>query len=366
MKKHLLPICLLIPFALLASCKSNANLNERVSLTYGTYIETSVNNLKTLSNDELVTKVDSGEVFLLAAYQGEYSVDCLCWSTFETVLINFINKYHQTVYLFDAQEQDDSIKDLKIKKVNESTPMFYIFSGKEQIQYFSYSKNQDKAIFNDTTGEALHTRINKKIKEPKMFYVDDSYLEQQIKGTAVVLYIRNACGDCKYVIPNLIIPYINRNEITNEILIFDMQYYYDLQQRPEISSAPYSYIKNKYCLTEKANYSYGYLEGVVPTIQHYKDGVLDDSAVYFNDSIDVDNEGNYYISNSFYSNDRLTSIKYANNVKDNVLIGKQLPKEEVVVTTSGYAFWAQEKAAKYHDPLFKSFLDMYCPIASKD
>ena len=357
-KKRFLPICLLLPFAVLTSCQSNEK--EKPILTYGTYIETTLNDLKVLSNDELISKVDSGEVFLLAAYQGEYSEDCLCWSTFETVIVNFINKYHQNVYLFDAQKQDDSIEDLNIKKVKESTPMLYIFSGKEQIGYFSYNNNKDKTIFEDTSGDALHTRILKKVRTPKMFYVDDSYLEQKIKGTAVVLYIRSACGDCKYVIPNLIIPYINNNNIKNEILVFDMQYYYELQKNSDGSSEVYNSIKEKYYLTEKASLVYGYLEGVVPTIQYYNNGILDDSAVYFNDSIDIDNDGNYYISESFYDEARLTSINYAQNVKDNVIAGKQLPKEDVVTTTSGYTYWAQEKAAKYHDPLFKAFLDTYC------
>lgn len=358
--RHLLPICFLLPFAVLSSCQSNKTANPL--LTYGTYIEAKADTLKELSNDELSLKAESGEVFLLAAHQGKYSEDCLCWSTFETVIINFINQYHQNVYLFDAQNQDETVKDLKIKKVNESTPMLYIFSGKKQIGYYSYSNNQDKAIFEDTSSNALHTRIIKKIREPKLFYVDDSYLKEKIKGTTVVLYMRSGCGDCKYVLPNLIIPYINKNEIKNEILLFDMQYYYDLQDLRATSSTPYSDIKDKYCLSEKASLSYGYLEGVVPTIQYYNNGILDDAAVYFNDSVDVDDQGNYYISGSFYDEDRLTSINYANKVKDNVLVGKQLPKEDVIVTSSGYAFWAQEKAAKYHDPLFKAFLDSYCLI----
>ena len=70
--------------------------------------------------------------------------------------------------------------------------------------------------------------------------------------------------------------------------------------------------------------------------------------------------GNYYISNSFYDEDRLTSISYASKIDNNVLLGMKLPKEDVVTTSTGYAFWAQEKAAKYHDPLFKAFLDTYC------
>ena len=359
-KKHLLSVCLLVPFAVLASCQSNSNSKGNFNLTYGTYIEAKVNNLQTLSNDELLAKADSREVFLLAAYQGEYSEDCLCWSTFENAIVSFVNKYHRVVYLFDAQKQDETVKDFKIKKVNESTPMFYIFSGKEQITYFSYNNNQDKTVFNDTTGEALYARINKKVKAPKMFYVDGAYLDQSIKGTAIVLYIRNGCGDCKYVIPNLLIPYINKNDINKEVLLFDMQSYYDAQNKVGVSSTPYDDIKDKYCLTEKASLSYGYLNGVVPTIQYYKDGILNDSAVYFNDSVDVDDEGNYYISNSFYDEDRLTSISYASKIDNNVLLGMKLPKEDVVTTSTGYAFWAQEKAAKYHDPLFKAFLDTYC------
>ena len=72
MKKSLalLAVTLIMPF--LSSCQ-NEIVVDRVLLTYGTYLETSIADLPELDNDSLLEKVQSDEVFFLATHQGEYS-----------------------------------------------------------------------------------------------------------------------------------------------------------------------------------------------------------------------------------------------------------------------------------------------------
>lgn len=359
MKKKALLISLL-PILLLASCKWDYH-DVYAPLTYGTQIEVTVDTLPELTSDELYAKVEKNECFILAVHQGEYSADCLCWSTFKTVITNFMNSSHEIVYIFNAQEQTNDLKDLEIKKFKESTPMLYVFYGSQKIASYSYNKAKDKSIFNDTTGVSMYKALNKVAKAPQLFYVDKKTLDQKIEEseTMTVLFIRNACEDCKYVLPNVIIPYINEQFLKKQIYLFDLQEYFDKQSIPEVSSAPYDGIKSHYGLSETGNASYGYGSGVVPTIQHYNNGVLSDASVYFNDEIAQKEDGSYYISESYYSDERLTSLKYLDKVENKVLKGMALPNDEVLQTESGRLFWKQEKAAFYHTPLLKAFLNKY-------
>lgn len=363
MKKYLALLAVVLTTPFLSSCQKEKEI-EKALLTYGTYIEVGVSNLPELDNDSLLEKVQSEEVFLLAVNQGEYSEGCLCWSTFLNVIENYINSFNEKVYIYNAQEQTDSTKDLGIKKINQSTPMLYIFKGKDQIASFSYSNKKDKTLFSDITGNEMNERVHQYVNRPKMFYVDENYIDEKIpkSKTSVVLFMRNGCDDCKYVIPNVIIPYIDRYQTISDFLLFDMQQYYEMQKQQDDGTKPYDNLKEKYQLMENNGNLLGYQQGVVPTIHYYESGALKDSAVFFNDVIAKKEDGSYYISDSFYSEDRLTSLHYLNNVQNKVLKGMSLSADEVATTPSGYAYWLQEKAAVYHTPLFNAFLDYYVKL----
>ena len=356
MKKKI--ICLLpllcVPF-MLSSCRK-----ERVDLTYGTYIESSLQTLKEIDSDELDNRLNKGETILLAAYQGQYSEECLCWDTFKNVIVNYINTYHEEVLLYNAQEQSESVNKYKIQKFNESTPILYIFKGYKQIASFNESKKENKSIFNEKNAKAMHNRVHQYTNKPTMYYVDDAYLKSNLayQDESIVLFIRNSCGDCKYLIPNAIIPYINSSKNLKDIWLFDLQPYQDLQKTATDGSTPYDDIKNRYLLSESASPEYGYQQGVVPTMQYYQRGQLKDATVYFNDVVNQNTEGKYYISDSFYSEQRLSYTKY----NSDVLKGMELSDDDVALTSSGNPYWIQEKAAMYHTPLLQSFLDKYCRV----
>ena len=123
MKKIVLLLPVLI-LPLLTSCKK-----EKATLTYGTYIQNTIYSIKELTSAELLTKAkDDQEVFLLAVYQDEYSEECLCWQTFENIIAKYINTYHEFVYTYDGQTQDDSIKQLNIKNIETWCTGVYFFN----------------------------------------------------------------------------------------------------------------------------------------------------------------------------------------------------------------------------------------------
>ena len=333
---------------------------EKSVLTYGTYLETNINQLEKISNFDLYWRAETfKETFILATYQSEYSEDCLCWSTFQNVITNYINTYHEKVYLFDTSNEDIALKNYQIDGYKDSTPALYIFKGKKQLAKFTYKKDGDKAIFNDTTAEAMYTRVHKVINKPVIYEVDDAFLDKSLKekDQSVTLFVRAGCSDCLYALPNVLIPYINKHNINKEIWYFDLQNYYDLAKKEDASEeekAQYPAIKNKYELSENSNQTYGYLEGVVPTIQYREKGVLKDAAVCFNDVVSEKEDGSFYISNSFYTEERIPNLKYYNGkpLKDMVIQGG-------LKTPTGYCYWNQDDAIKVHQPIFEAFLNYY-------
>ena len=174
--------------------------------------------------------------------------------------------------------------------------------------------------------------------------------------------MRSGCNDCKYVLPNVIIPYINQREHVSRIRVIDLQDLYDLSKKESATDEEkklYQNTKDACHLSETGSNTYGYQQGVVPTIQYYEKGSLVDASVYFNDVVSKKDDESYYISDSFYSEERLTSLKYILEREKAVLKGMSLDKDDVV-DTGDYIFWRQEKAAQYHTPLFTAFLDCYC------
>ena len=361
MKKKCL-VLLLVPFAFssLTSCSSS-----KESLTFGTYVNQTLQSLEVLSDSQLINKADSNETFLLAVYQGGYSETCDCWITFQNIITSYMNKYNERVYVYDAQGQDGTTAHLKIEKINESSPSLYIFSGNTQLAKFTENRNKDKGIFTDTTCESMHKRIHKVVNKPKAYYVDDNYLKENLANSSktIISFVRRKCGDCNYVIPNVIIPYINSKNIKANMWLFDMQDLYDLSNAETASEEEkkiYQGVKDRYGLSTTGNETYGYQKGVVPTTQYYENGILKDASVFFNETVEQREDESYFISDSYYSEERLQNLHYLKDVNfTTCLKGMELQNTSVLHNQSGKPYWSQSNAAKYHTPLLKAFLDYY-------
>ena len=360
MKKYIfiLPIVLL---PLLTSCNK-----EKAPLTYGTYVETNIRSLRELSNEELLTKTrDEEETFLLAVYQGDYSLTCDCWNTFQNVVVNYVNTYHESVYLYNAYNQDEQLANLRIEKIRDSAPYLYIFKGEETLAKYSYNNRNQKAIFENTNGKAMYNAVHKVITAPTMYYVDETYLDSQIMDDKdlIVLFMRRGCGDCKYVIPNVIISYINENHPKDKLYLFDMQDSYDLSKKEDATEeekSQYQSLKNYYALSEKGSSKHGYKDGVVPTIQCIKKGKIADASVYFNDEISKKEDGTFYVSDSYYSEERLEHLSYLKNCQFQTVLKDMPINEGVLENPNGGYYWSQEVASRYHTPILKAFLGYYC------
>ena len=76
--------------------------------------------------------------------------------------------------------------------------------------------------------------------------------------------------------------------------------------------------------------------------------------MFFNDSVSKKEDGTFYISESYYSEERISNLKYT----DVILKGKEL-KEDEVMDYNGFYYMPSTSSAVYHTPILESFLNYY-------
>ena len=141
-------------------------------------------------------------------------------------------------------------------------------------------------------------------------------------------------------------PYFKKiKEPTDKIYVFDMD-----PIRKE-DKEKYQQFKDDHFLSNKNNTDFGYNTGYVPTFQYYKDGALYDMAVYFNDEV---TDG--LITTSYYDEERLSHIHYADKLTKKVLTGTRL--EESEISSSG-SWLNSEVHSSYYKPFIETFFDCY-------
>ena len=73
--------------------------------------------------------------------------------------------------------------------------------------------------------------------------------------------MRNKCGDCKYVLPNVIIPYIKKHSLATDLYLFDLQKSYDIavnESATQEEKEAYQNLKDKFGLSEQGNATFGF------------------------------------------------------------------------------------------------------------
>lgn len=343
MKKKVI-LSLLAPLMCLSlgGCFSNVGMK----LTYGTYLTTeddTINDATKISYPELVSRMDEGgayhnENFLLTIAPVN---DCICWTKFQAVLKQFIKETHYVVYQINCDEFQDNNFGLTFQDGHVS---FAIIKGGSIVKQYMSHSILDSA-------EALKSEVNKFVKAPDLYYVDEPFLNDAIKNgeTTLVEYIRKTCSDCNYVDPNVLWPYVNLKNLKTPMYVIDID--------PLRGTDEYQVFKNNYKLSNVYDSDFGYGNGVVPTFQYYERGKLTSASVFFNDDL-AKVDGEIKVVNSFYTAERLPHLGYAQKVSTNILKGLTLSEDDVL-TFNGQYFWKQEKAATYHKPLLEAFLKSY-------
>ena len=70
--------------------------------------------------------------------------------------------------------------------------------------------------------------------------------------------------------------------------------------------------------------------------------------------------GKYYVSDSYYSNERLSNLTYLKGASfQTVLKGMELNNADVIEVNESTYIWSQAAATKYHTPFLEAFLNYY-------
>ena len=336
---------------------SGCNLDKRARLTFGTLVDTAAEELE---YGELATKVNRGENMLVAVYQD--GLPCGCWTTFHEVLDQYVDTYDTKVYyIASSQFSSDAEKFGLTILSGTSDPTFAFIKDGKKVNEYIYGKDT-KPMFQTLSG--LRKVVNRIAKDPQYFYVDQEYLDNALfvtKEEVLVHYIWYFCPDCNDCFPEVLLPYSKNNDFSKKVLIMDLAIEGLLIENGSINKLSEGYVQflreHKMSYYE-GNETFGYDRGFVPTTQIWRNGELVDMNVYFNDAISKNDNGEFYVSRSYYTEERVQNLGYTNEV----LQGKILSEEQVNVYGSGESesySWKADYARLYHKPILEAFLNKY-------
>ena len=340
--KNKVLVLTLLPLSLLTlvGCKKKSGSEYRLS--YGSLCDDAA---ELLSQSDFKDKVDSKESFVVALMPGEEStISCLCWKTFSWVINNFNMSDERIIYKANVYH----LTDYDVELPTNEDPGLAIFINGKLYKQFKYTVKDTKPYWHDV--DSLRALLDQFTERPNMVYINETqYAEYQSRDKFVVSIIRNACSDCKYVLPNVFDTYFKQNMIEDKLYLLDIQSHY--------GEDDYQSTKDILNLSTLTNPIYGYDNGVVPTTFVYEKGNIIDGSVFFNDQITKE-DNKYIVSHSYYSNERSGNLHYLEGVKYKVLEGLELKENEVIEYEGNY-YWKSDSSSKYHTPLLKSFLNTY-------
>ena len=357
MKKTLFLLPILAVASLSAiGCKSKL----KARITYGTLVDTDVTEIK---YGALAKKVsDASENFLISVYDdSEKGQSCGCWKTsFKPVLQEYVKRYHTRIYIIARSQfgSDDDTFGLTILDSSSTDPTFALFKKGQKANQYIYNAKEPMFSNIDSFREAVMNIAS----DPQFYYVDHAYLEKALftapEDKVVVQYIWSFCPDCNDCFPNVLIPYAEKNELKTKLYLIDLAIPgILLNEEGEFEGTGLqSYVDflNEYHLSASGDEVFGYDRGFVPSMQVWEKGELKDMNVYFNDAVSKSDQGQYYVSRSYYSEDRIAFLAHANQIVE----GRILDAEEVDDNESGMS-WKKDYARKVHQPILEAFLDRY-------
>lgn len=350
MKKQTLFLPLIFTMTLgLVSCQGQA---EKVDLKYGQMMNNDVSVIDYLSLKE---KIDNKDNFILVVYTN----GCACWSNFKKVASEYIKENHVEIFAIDYKNfrssDGSSLDTFSLTFVSGGVSIHILKEGKKKAEI------ADSKSLVTSRLSALTTFLEENIILPKMFYISLGQVDELYKSeqTSLLYFARSNCSDCQYLDNN----FLRNYDITNNMYILDcenigIREYDDEGNLTPESATKWAEFKVNYGLAKDNNEKYGYDEGYVPSLFLVKgDGsstlpTFLSGAVYFNDVVSKDSEG-YYISNSYYTDARVSNLSYT----DTVLKNRRLSENEVTTYGETYYVWNHVDAAKMHDTIIKAFLD---------
>ncbi|MGM9874153.1 MAG: hypothetical protein ACI31G_04515 [Bacilli bacterium] len=351
MKKTIL--CLLPSLMILSACtKDNKTL-----ITFGSDFDTSATKI---TYDDLKIKIIDEQSFVLAIYPGENST-CGCWTQFSGVIDDYVKQNSTIIYKINYELLDSETNRYGLTYYSDRPTLALFEKGKLKKEWQYVTKNIDP-LFKSTI--QLEKTLKEVIFEPKLIYINQEQLDEKIANdNFTVCYVWASCPDCQFAMPNVVIPYYEDNLNDEQLYLFDCEIEGILLEDgiKNSSNENYTKFKNDYKLSTEGDSVFGYATGYVPTFQRYENGNLKSALTYLNDAVSVNEQGNYYISRSFFTSERLEDLEYLNNFNGTKIIeGIEVSEDDLIFNSDRTRYsWDKEKANVYHKPLLEKFLSYY-------
>ncbi len=356
-------------FLLAALPLSSCNGEGKIQLVYGQCYSDDV---VAITHSELSGLVGDDMSFVVIVTPVS---NCSCWSTFRNQVIKpYIEETNLLVYALNYNDfftASTSLDTFGID-IRADRQTFAIFNlGNLQINLAYDSSNY---IFKDYG--TFKNFMDENVLLPKIIDIKNAQLEAlYLQNEDFLIYFgRSLCGDCSYIDSHFLMEYVKKHPDMQYIYYFDgeeVREYDDDGNLTEQGEANWIAFKNKYGLSEATNPKYGYGEGYVPTFFYVSPNgtstsseVVQDGAVYFNDTIALNENNEYFVEITYYSNSRVSNLKYLGDLE--ALEGTILSSDEVLVSESGAIYWKQASAAVYHDKYLENFLNYYIPSLSSE
>ena len=341
-----------VNFALLLAANLTAcSNNKKVDILFG---DLHAESLTTLSYGKLKEKVDSKENFMLAV---QYSDNCGCWSDSKPIMERYIKEKHVNIYHIKLEELDGNNNRFGIDIISGNVT-FAIFKDGE-VKASTTTKEDSLKIY-----DSFVAFTESVIQLPKMYYISLTDLNNLYKTPEknIIYFSRNTCGDCSYVNTSGLKSWSeNTKEYAKKIYVLDcdqpgIRYDAEGKYDKELWQA----FKHSYGLSTAINPTYGYDNGYVPTFYLIQGSETGPSflsgSVTFNDTVTKGEDGAYYVTNSYYTEERLPNLQYMDSgVKTKVLKGMKL--DSGVIDNGNYTYWDHPAAEKYHNVFLEKFLN---------
>ncbi len=349
---------------LLSGCDGS---NAKTPLLFGT-IE---NKLVDLTYDDYVEKIVQKDNFLVMSTPNSL---CTCWTTFrDSILMPYRKAHNLIIYTISYSQffDDDFVK-------RDSYGLEFLISS-QSLGIFKDGVIKENRPYNSThkiwsSKDSFTTYMNELIIDPTIIEVNLSKLNTfyaQNLSFSILFYDGGAASSFLY--DNVLTAYARAN-FTSVKKVFTLNTDVDgiKYSSGAFDEAQWQTFKDTYGLSQANNATFGYDEGVVPTIQYIEpDGskknqtVIKAQAVYLNDVLSSGtNPDTYEVTKSYYSSERVGSLSYLSNFSnEKVLVGKEISEADTTLIAEAVT-WKYEKAAVYHDPLFNAFLDSCLPLTN--
>lgn len=374
-KKHFLfPLLVSSMLSIVSSCDNAANSTSPITIEYGRLydetLESENAHFDLIDHAELTSLISNESDFVLLVYKKNDT--CGCWiNSFRPNILSYMKKNNLLMYAISYTEFGEGASRFGLN-ISSSDQTIGIFEN-GALKY-SKTRNGDDDPW-AVEYEKFSSWMDERIKPGKSLYVSNAQLNALYAGNEkfTIGWMRKSCGDCSYIARHSFKDWAKKDH-EGVLYLYDCD---DPISRPvdedgNLNTEVWQNFKDKYGLSNKYNTDFGFDNGYVPTFHHIDPGIdreipghsILDGMVVFNDTISKGEDGGYYVSSTYFSDDRLDKLAFLENVGDDVKTNFEnmvLNSSDVTVYPEygNYISWNHESAENYYAPLLNAFLDCY-------